>query len=213
MIRSTPLPELAVPQPVRAVIGAFALTGFILFFVLLAVENLLNWAAVIPSLIWLSLVSAVLFGFCKERGISQVLTEILGAFARKQFARAIPHDGGQSEIQFGYRILGYQRLHLAIPLDKIKSVNWSTGQATHMAGRDMNDWSVALWYDHDDPARSEEKKGLRKPDQEVYIVGPTGKKENTAAFGRSFVDYLRESGASLVAGDDDCTFVRRPNTP
>jgi hypothetical protein len=41
-IRPTPPPEFVVPKPFGAVVGAFVLTGFILFFVLLAVQNLLN---------------------------------------------------------------------------------------------------------------------------------------------------------------------------
>jgi hypothetical protein len=41
-IRPTPLPEFAIPKPRRAVIGACVLTAFILFFVLLAVQSLLN---------------------------------------------------------------------------------------------------------------------------------------------------------------------------
>ena len=41
-IRPSPPPEFVVPKPFGAVVGAFVLTGFILFFVLLAVQNLLN---------------------------------------------------------------------------------------------------------------------------------------------------------------------------
>ncbi len=187
------------------------ITAFLLFFALLGVYNLFTWTAVIPSVLWLVLVAAVLFGFIKERGASRFITDILGTFSRTQFAKTVSHGGNQTGIQFGYRILGHARHYLTIPIDKIDHVNWSTGQASSMAGRDVDDWSVALWFEHDDPVKAEQQKHFRNPDLDIYIVGPTGKKEEIAAFGRNLVEYLRESGASLIPGENDCTFVRHPH--
>ena len=77
-----------------------------------------------------------------------------------------------------------------------------------MAGRDLGDWSVALWYDHGDPAKSLAQKKHRWPDQEVYIVGLTGPKNKVDAFGHEFLNFLRQSGVFLVQGENDRKFVR-----
>lgn len=204
----TPL-EISIPRPVRSVTVAYIFSALLLILVLVAVYNLVNWDAVIASTLWLLLVGAGLFASYKEREATSILTQFLAPFARKQFAKTVYSDGKQGEIQFGYEILRHRRLFRAISVDKIESVSWSAGQASDMAGRDMNDWSVALWFDHDDPLKSQKGSGFRKPNQDIYIVGPTGKHTDIAAFGLKLVDYLRQSGACLVAGENDSTFVRR----
>lgn len=204
----TPALELAVPKPKRAVIGALIGTSFLLFFILLAIYNLCSGRAIIASSCWLLLVGTVLFGFCKERGIGQVVVGYLGAFSSKESIQAIPRESGKSEIQFGYRLFGARFQYLRIAADKIAMVHWHTGQLSSRLGRDAGDWSVAVWYEHDDPAKLEKQKWMRHPDLEVYIVGIEGQKEGTGVFGRALVDFLRKSGSPLVQGDNDCTFVR-----
>lgn len=208
MAAANPSASFAIPQPLRGVIGICLFAGFLGGFVALGIYNLLHGVALVPSILWLSLNGVMLFGFCKERGSHQVLTEILGAFARQQFVWAFPTGTGHTEIRFGYQIFGMRRFYFVIPADRIESVNWSTGQASHMSGRDMDDWSVAVWYDHGDPALSQKHKSWRKPDQEVHIVGLTGSKSEVAASGHAFLNFLRESGVRLVPGENDCTFVR-----
>jgi hypothetical protein len=80
-----------------------------------------------------------------------------------------------------------------------------------MAGRDMNDWTVFIWFDHHDPARSEKKKRrkYRKPDQKIYCVGPSTRKERTEALGLALVAFLRDAGADLVPADIPDCFARR----
>src|ERR1039458_2812396 len=207
MAEQTPVAYLKIPKPRRVVFGAILLTGFLLFFVFLAAYNLIHLVAMIPSTLWLLLVGTVFFGSCKERGAKTFLTEILGAFSAKEFTRAIRRDD-QNEIQFGFEMFGRGFLYFKLPVKKIESVNWSTGQATHLAGRDMKDWQVSVWYDHDDLVKSQKHQKWRKPDQEIYLVGPTTEKEKTAAFGLTFVELLRKSGATLVQGGNECTFVR-----
>ena len=72
----------------------------------------------------------------------------------------------------------------------------------------MKDWSVALWYDHGDPEKSKKHHMLRKPDQDVYIVGPSRPKEVTAALGEDFLSFLRVIGSTLLQGDSDSLYVR-----
>ena len=78
--------QFARHQPLRVVIGVCLMAGFLGFFVVLGIHNLLNGTALIPSSLWLLLVGVIFFGFCKERGIKQVIIEIMGAFARQHFA-------------------------------------------------------------------------------------------------------------------------------
>jgi hypothetical protein len=205
----TPILELAVPKRIGAVIGATVLTAFVLFSIFLAIYNLFNWMAIIPSVIWLLLIGWTLISLSKEKGCRRFATEILGAFSLKQFVQAIRRENGLNEIQFGYQMFGNRFLYLTIPIDKIDHVNWRTGQATDMAKRDMNDWHVAVWYDHDNSIKSQKKAKWRHPDQDIYIVGPSGRKQEITNFGHALLDFLRKSGASLVQGNNECTFVRQ----
>ncbi len=88
-------------------------------------------------------------------------------------------------------------------------MEWHTGQVTDMAGHDMNDWHVALWYDHDNPVKSLKERNLKKPNQDVYIVGSSGKKGDTSKFGYSFIEFLRQAGIALAEEKDEFTFVRK----
>jgi hypothetical protein len=209
MTEADPSVSFAIPQPLRAVIGVCLMAGFLGFFVALGIHNLLNGTALIASSLWLLLVGVIFFGLCKERGIKQVCIEIMGAFARKHFVWTFLTAAGETQLRFGYQIFGSRYFVLTVPVDKVQSVHWSTGQASHMSGRDVGDWSVALWYDHGDPAKSQAQKNQRWPDQEVYILGPTGPKHQVAAFGQAFLDFLRQSRVCLVQGENDCTFIRQ----
>jgi hypothetical protein len=202
--------EMPIPKPKGQIIGAWIFTAFILFFVILALSNLVNSDAIVYSIIWLLLVAGVIWSFCRDEGIRRFLVNLLGNFASKHFAQSISADEHHAEIRFGYQFLGHRFFYMAIPIDKIETVEWSTGQATDLAGREMNDWHVVLWFDHDDPARSQKQQMLGKPDQDVYIVGPHGSREKTAAYGQSFLDFLRQAGATLVPGENECSFVRTP---
>lgn len=205
--------ELRVPRTRRdvvgTVIGAILAMAFPLFFAWLAIYDLLNSIAFIPSILWLALVGFIIFVLWKEMGPKKVLIEIAGAFAPKQFVWVNPRGDTRKEMHYGYQVFGHRISYWKIPADKITEVYWNTGQASHMAGRDMNDWHVVIWYEHGDPAKMlKREKYSKNPDQDLYLVGPSGKKENTAAFGRSLLDLLQKSGVLLSQGEDDCHFKR-----
>lgn len=211
-----PILELPVPKTMRAVIGGtictIMLTTFTLFSVGLAIYNLCNWTAIIPSTIWLLLVGFFFSGLIKTDGCKKITTDILGTFSKKEFIRTISLEKGQTAFQYGFKIFGHWFSYFTVAVETIETVKWDTGQASDMAGRDMNDWHVAVWYDHDDPAKSQKQNTLKKPDQDLYIVGMSGAKAETAALGFAVVDLLRKTGATFAQGDDDCTFVRRPSS-
>jgi hypothetical protein len=74
----------------------------------------------------------------------------------------------------------------------------------------MNDWSVKLWYDHGDSERSKKHHMLRKPDQNIYIVGSSRPKEDTVVLGKGFISFLSCIGVLLTKGEDDNIYVREP---
>jgi hypothetical protein len=206
------LRALRIPRHGGAIVGAYALLAFLLFFVSLAIYNLVHGDGIIPSTLWLLLVGAVLFGFYSERGIQKIAIGILGAFACRQFIWATRRVDGCNEIQLGYQIFHRRFIYLSIPVENIERVHWSAGQASHVAGRDVDDWSVALWYEHGGVETSRRPQKRSRADQEIYIVGESGRKDEAAAFGRRVVDFLRDAGTPLLPGKDDCTFVRQTSS-
>lgn len=206
--------KLAVPKSVRAVVGAVIgtvlLTVFLLSSIYLAIYDLLHVQGIIPSLVWLSLIGLIFFAtFRGERG-KNVGVKFLGAFSRKEFVQIVNNEGRQNEFQFGYQAFGHQFLYFVVAADRIAQIDWDTGQISDRAGRDMNDWHIALWYEHGDPEKSKWKKQyrLRHPDWDVHCFGPTGPKQKISAFGGDLVDFLRSSGISLVQGASDHIFTR-----
>ena len=174
-------------------------------FLLLAVYALVNRIALIAPCLWLAFVSMTVRSNCRaEGGIRPFLVNCLGNVTGRRFAAI----GAPGEIQFGYRLLGRRFIQERIALGKIESVEWSPGQASSMAGRDMNDWHVVLWFHHDDPARSQRRQRLRKPDQDPCIIGPSRRKEETAALGLGIVAFLQSAGVTLVPGEKETGFVR-----
>lgn len=200
--------EMRVPRTASSLVGAIAISMFLLFFIFLGLFNLFHGKAVIPSIIWLLLIGAAISGPCREKGIRRVASDIWGSFSLNRFIQTIRHENGHNEIQFGYRLFGFRFKYVSIRADKIARVNWRAGQASSITGQDKNDWSVVVWYDHGDPVKSQKRIKRNYPDQEMHIVGPMGRKQTTAEFGQAVVTFLRNSGASLVRDDNDCTFVR-----
>jgi hypothetical protein len=212
MTASSTLAELPIPKPLHEVIAVIMFQVFICFFVGLAIQNLAEGVALVGSSLWLLLVGSAIFGACKQNGMRKFMVNVLGTYSRRRFVCAISRPDAPTVIEFGFRLFGIRLLDFVIPVERIETVYWSPGQATSMAGRDMKDWSVAIWYEHGDSAKAEEKADRHKPHLDVYIVGPSRKKELTAAFGRSFVEFLRKAGAALGQGKDEKTFVRATAT-
>lgn len=171
------------------------------------------WLGLAASLLWLFLVAQSLWYSCKNAGgFRRYVIDIVAELCGRLFAE-ISAAPPQS-LELGVYLFGRRFVQQMIPLDSIESVEWNTGQATSMAGRDANDWQVWIWFDHADLAKTkkEHRIGLRKPDRELYGVGPATRKQHTEALGLSLVAFLRAAGADLVDGLKPNSFVRRQAT-
>jgi hypothetical protein len=201
---------MTIPKSWVEVILQFAITTIVVFFAFLGIVNLCNRTALISSSLWLVLVTMIVWSGSKgDGGFRKYLTNRLGDLVGRRFVVSTSKEAQPREIHFGYELLGHRVIQQRIEIDTIESIVWKTGQATDMAGRDMNDWHVCLWFDHNDPDKSEKKRKLRKPDQDIYIVGPSTRKDRAEALGLSFVAFLRDAGAKLTQGAIPTCFVRQ----
>lgn len=182
-------------------------------FTLVAFNNLLHVSqvfvtSIVASILWLLLiaffsVSSVL----DEGGNRQFMVNFLGIFSRYHFVRAIPGSDQADTICIGYMLFGRPHCRLSIDSRAISSIDWRTGQATAIAGRDMDDWHVTLWYHNPKGPRQKSSPGMRG--EEIFIIGPSGPRETIDEFGQQLVEFLKNAGVQLSPGKDEREF----NTP
>lgn len=202
--------RLELPAPTGSgcgvVLAIVFVGGFVGGFVALAADNLIHYQTtsllgLVPSVLWLALVAFVVFMTLFEIGVWGSLVACLGEFSRRHFVEAV-RDGERGVIGFGFELFGRTFYYLRIKYGQVSSVVMDTGQATDLAGHDMNDWSVVLWY-------HEPRRRLRfgfRDGEEVYIVGPCGPKQRTAQFFAAFVEFLRAAGVELHPGEKENEF-------
>jgi len=207
-----PYLELRVPHrggAIRATLGYLS----VLFFTLMATCNLF-YAIRIPaialaaSLLWLLLIVWLVASSLRdEGGVKQYFVNRLGMYSAHHFVRADPNSRQANRICVGYVLFGRSHMYLAVEPDAISSIDWGSGQATALSGRDMDDWHVALWYHHPNGPQRKPFPGVR--DEEVFIIGPSGRKEIAETFGRHLVEFLSNVGVELTPGNNNREF----NTP
>ncbi|HVU28561.1 MAG TPA: hypothetical protein VHG71_12600 [Verrucomicrobiae bacterium] len=181
------------------VIFQFVITLIIVVFALFAVVNLCLWMAVIPSLIWLAfVVMCIKSSARRDGGLQPFLVNVIGDLFGKKFVEWNPNDLQSRCIRFGFQLLGHRFIQKSIQLNKIESISWHTGQASGMAGRDVNDWKVWMYCDS----------GLEKPNHINYGIGPAVRKSRTEALGLSLISFLRNAGVNLVQADVPNCYVR-----
>jgi len=83
-----------------------------------------------------------------ERGLHQFIKDHLASLSTHRFVEFIPQHGDDLTVRFGFTLLGRDFEHLQIRRATLASVQWGSGQATSLAGHDMNDWSVVVCYNH-----------------------------------------------------------------
>ena len=114
---------------------------------------------------------------------------------------------GDDMVRFRFTLLGINFNQLEIRRAKLASVVWSSGQATSMAGHDMNDWSVAVWYNLKGSKRWASASSYGE--EARHGVGPVGPKHEVAALGASLVDFFRSAGIELHPTKHERTFTTR----
>ena len=188
-------------------IGIFYL--IVIVVTVLAMVNLANGDAVVPSMSWFILIGWFLWQGTRDAGgVCPLLISLLSTFAWRKFVTHSADNQDRSCIRFGFELLG-RRFHLIdINLADIESVEWSPGQASNLAGRDMKDWRVILWYDHGDNEKSKKHHILMKPDQDSYVFGPSRCKEDTAVLGKQFIEFLNKIGLTLIPGYNCNAYTR-----
>lgn len=194
-----PAAQMEVPASGGAgcVVAAFVFVGG---FVALAMYHLANFSetptvGIVASVLWLALVAwCLLGGILAAGGPRGAVIDFLGTFASKEFAEVRP-EGDRTVVGFGFELFHHRFYYLRLEREQIVSIEMGTGQATSLAGRDMDDWHVTLWYSN--PTRPSPKHiaGLR--DDALYIVGPSRAKATTTEFFAQFVAFLRAAGVEL----------------
>jgi len=208
--RDLPIPT---PRGMAVRVGLMYAIGFGLVsaFCLLAAKNLTSfretgWGALAASALWLLLVGfvaiTVLVVTVREIGWKQCAINRLGDFSGKHWVRVLKGEDGQMRVTFVYRIFTCDFDLLILEARGIRKVDWSTGQATHFAGRDMNDWSVVIRFD---------SKAIRKTRlgfiNDLYIVATQGPRTRVEAFGRELVEFLHLAGLEFLEDKSGRGFV------
>ncbi len=192
-------------------------------FSVLNLAGVSNWDPVplVGSVLWLLFIWWIVRDGRKEAaGLGKYLLTVPGNVIGRFFAEigAFTETDKQPVVRFGFRLLGWKVVQRSIALSKIHAVKWDMGQASGMTGRDMNDWLVFLYYDHDKPAESERRRNWKIktmpqwthpfPDQDLICVGPAKRKEITEKFALKFVDFLRVAGVRLERSENENRFTR-----
>lgn len=200
----------AIPVPSSSPSSAVFFYAFVLFFVALAIYYLVNSVSmplptILASIAWLIIVLlSILLTVSDDGGIKKYLINRLGQFSKRHLVWAISASNKSDQLCFGYVMFDHEFHYLQVPSSAVVSVEWSPGQATSLAGRDRNDWCVAIWFR--DPAGP---KGLRFPsirDEDVHMVGRAGRKSDIEPFGRSLVAFLQNAGVDLAPTDSPNEF-------
>jgi len=202
--------ELTIPCPS---IGTRILPWIFLTIVLVsipvAIFALCTKAAIVAPIIWLAFVSMGLWVSIKaEGGLRPWLIDLASNLVGRQFI-SVSDNTIPCQVHFGIEMCRHCFIQQKLFINEIESVEWNTGQASAMSGRDMNDWHVAVWFDHNDPMKSQKRRQYPKPDQELFIVGPSGRKQDTEDFALSLVEFFRSAGADLAISDRPTVFARK----
>jgi hypothetical protein len=205
--------EMHIPKELEVRVLEIVVTSIVVIGCIYSVANLIlvwlwNPIQMICSVIWLIFVATIIRDECnKAEGLRKWLINLVGNMFGRFFVEADLAEAREKTIRFGFDLLGRRFIQRKITIAAIGYVEWSKGQASSMTGRDMNDWSVALWFDTD-PIDSPRRQWRKSSGQDVIVVGPAKRKVITEAFGLAFVHFLCAAGASLVRGKTENCFVR-----
>ncbi|NQZ68746.1 MAG: hypothetical protein HRT89_11830 [Lentisphaeria bacterium] len=206
--------EIRMPRKSRIL-----LSGAIMIFILLLFVGWTSWLAinnlfwserslvpVVSSVLWLMIVGICVFSIISDQGVKRAAVCILGVFSLDHFIDISGNDFSDRLVGYGFRCFGSRFYFDRVPLDRVTLITWSTGQTSFHAGRDMDDWHVAIWYKPTPPQKSRVPFG-RRSEEDLFILDLWGPKMRIAEFGKCIVELMIAANHSLVQGKDDCSFV------
>lgn len=208
--QSEPATRMELPRPDGAIFIAIFST-IIAFFVAVAFYNLAHYRvfpvyAIVLSIIWLLIVTASVYcGITEEHGVRNFVCNRMAPFSRHHFVEALQRAGAGQVVRFCFTFFNRRFTLLEIPSSKIASIKWSAGQATSLAGRDMEDWHVVVWYHRNGSKRWTTADDYRE--EALHIVGPSGPKTKTARTGQALVAFLESRGVIFVPASNKCEFT------
>jgi hypothetical protein len=200
--------RMKVPSP-HGYFGVVFIAVFLSFFTALSIYYLIDYSdtpvyGLIAAVLWLGFVGVLFFATFHEISVRECVVATLGEFSLCHFVE-VTREGERTVIGFGFQLFFRRWYYLRVDREHIVSVDMSSGQGTALAGRDMNDWHVALWYRDPNAPPRKPIAGIRF-DEEVYIVGPSNAKTTTEEFFQPFVAFLQSAGVALQPSEKENEF-------
>jgi hypothetical protein len=191
--------ELLVRQGRGGRIAAVVFLFIVLVWTPLAVRNLTDREAMIPSALWIALVTITVVSRIREHGLRGYGRSLLNGFARRQLL-CVERHGQSRTLAVGFRLLGRNFIEQRVPVQDVASLTSSSGQASDRAGRDVGDWTVFLWYRHHDSRREERelRSRYKRPGLAILGIGPARAKQGTESLGLQVANFLNASGSPVV---------------
>lgn len=186
------------------------LATIIAFFVAVAVYNLIHSAGLSTfescgSIVWLIIVSLwIVVAYFEAGGLRQMTVNLLGMFAHHGFVQVERDQDGSELICYGYEMFERRHFYFKVPVGLIARVHWSAGQASDVSGRDVDDWTVGIWFHPDGGPFTWTPDDWRT--KTLHIVGPHLPRRDATALGNALVKYLRDRGVRLDPTEKDCEF-------
>jgi hypothetical protein len=180
--------------PIAATIGTIVVALSVTF----AIQNLINRIALIPSILWLTLLTLALISSLREAGFVSFCRGIVIAFCRRQFLE-VKSSSERKRLEIGSKAFAFDLVEHRIAADDLVELTWRPGQGSDMAGRDVGDWSLFLWYRHGDQALAAlQKRRLHpRPEERVVVIGTPQARETAEQLARDVWKFLSESGVSV----------------
>ena len=157
-----------------------------IIFVFLAIFHLVrfrwaSWITIAASLAWLLIiVASIRAAISDDGGFRQWLFFRINDVSRRHFVEVSSTEHETPRVRFGCMWFNCSIYILEIPIKAVSSVDWRTGQASSLAGRDMNDWHVTIWYRH--PGRIKAKPFWVRSER-LHIVSYFGSRTTIELFG------------------------------
>jgi hypothetical protein len=212
VMKMSSISQMPIPKSQSEAVFQFVIDVIAIVFAILAIVDLCSGVALVASCLWLVLVTITVWISAQEAcGLRSVFISHIGSLLGRYFVEVDSVETPLGSLRFGFQLFGHRFVEWSVPLDSITLVKWSTGQASGIAGRDMNDWHVTLRFNHSDPAKAEvqRQRQYTKPEQELHSIGPSAPKDHAETFGLALIDFLRDAGVDFVQGAEPTCYVRQ----